>query len=166
MLTIITLKEPSNTQSLYATNHIQIIHIKYCICKYYCFHSGASLPLNVWSTAIHVIWVRDDAGLSFSCAFSRQFTACWSFRLFLVNIARFPYLSLSTSFSSIPMTYHKQFQISEPCAWDLCGELCSWIQGWMQHEGHHSDNFILNTDCSVYDSYDITHWNFLCLYCH
>jgi hypothetical protein len=33
------------------------------------------------------------------------------------------------------MMYHKQFQISQPCAPGLCGDLCSWIHEGIQHDG-------------------------------
>jgi hypothetical protein len=71
---------------------------------------------------------------------------------------------LSSSFSSISMTYHKQFQISQPCAPDLCGKLCSWIHGWIQHDGCHSYRFVIRTDRSFYDTYDITHLNFVSIF--
>jgi len=60
-------------------------------------------------------------------------------------------------FSSIRMTYRKQLWISQPCAPVLWGELCSSIHGWMLHDSHHSDRFVLSTDLSFYVFYDITH---------
>jgi hypothetical protein len=66
----------------------------------------------------------------------------------------------------ISMMYHKQFQISQPCAPGLCRELCSWIHGWIQHNGCHSDWFIMCTDCSFHDTYDITHLNFVSTFRH
>jgi len=130
------------------------------------FASRSFITSQFLISAIHAIWVRNDVALSHSRAFGRQFTACRTFHLFLVNIARLPHLSLSSSFSSISMTYHKQFQISQPCARGLCGELCSWIHGWMQHDGRRSDWFVLSTDCSFYDTYDITHLNFVSMFRH
>jgi len=79
MLTVITSKQPSYTQYLYAKNGILIIDIQYWICKYYHFHPGASLTLNFWSTSIHIIWARSNVALSYSCTFGRQFTTCRSF---------------------------------------------------------------------------------------
>ena len=55
----------------------------------------------------------------------------WFVSLVLENIARLSHDSLSSSFTSLSMTYHMQFQISQPCAPGLCGELCSWLHGWM-----------------------------------
>jgi len=126
-LTLIRSKQPLYTQWLYATNHILIIDLQYCICMYYRLHPGVLLPLNFWSTGSYTISVRNDLALSHSRAIGRQLTACRSFHQFLVNIARLPHHSLSSSFTSISMTYHKQFQISQPSAPGLCGELCSWI---------------------------------------
>jgi len=133
---------------------------------YYRLHPVVLLPLNFWSTAIYVIWERNDVALSHSCAFSRQLTACRSFRYFLANIARLPHHCLSSFFSSISMTYHKQFQISQPCARSLCGELCSWLYGWIRNDGCRSDRFVMHTDRSSDDPYDITHWNFVSTFRH
>jgi len=165
-LTLITSKQPVYTQSLYATNHIQIIDIQYCVCKYYRLHPGVLLPLYFKWTAFHTVWVRYDVALSHSSAFGWQFAACRSFHQFLVNIARLPHLALSSFFSSISMTYHKQYQISQPCAQGLSGGLCSWIHGWIRYDHHSWDRFVLNTDRSFYDTYDITHFNFVSIFRH
>jgi len=76
---LITSKQHLYTQYLYATNHIHIIDIQYCIVMYYRFHPRVLLPFNFCSTAIHPIWVRDNVALSHSCTFGRQFMACGSF---------------------------------------------------------------------------------------
>jgi hypothetical protein len=39
-----------------------------------------------------------------------------------------------------------QCQISQLCARGLCGEVCSWVHGWMSYDGRRSDWFILSTD--------------------
>jgi len=64
------------------------------------------------------------------------------------------------------MTYQTQFAISQPCAHSLCGELCSWIPGWMRHDSHHSVRFVMSTDRSFYDTYGITHSNFVSIFSH
>jgi hypothetical protein len=63
------------------------------------------------------------------------------------------------------MTYHKQFEISQQCAPGPCGELCSWIPGWIKHVGCHSDRFFMRTNRSFHDTYDITHLNFVSTLC-
>ena len=128
-LTLITFKQMSDTQKLYTMNRIHIIEIHHCVLKYYRMHQEAWLPLNFWSTDVHAIWVRDDVGKLQSCAFGRKLTACRTFHQFLVNIVRLPHLFSSSSFFSISMTYHMQCEISQPCTWSLCGELCSWKHG-------------------------------------
>jgi len=165
-LTLITSKPPLYTQLLNSTNHIPIIDIQYCVCMCYRLHPGVLLPLNFWSTAIHAIYVRDDVAISHSRAFGWQFTACRSFLWFLVNIARLPHLSLSSSFSLICMTHHMPFQLFHPCAQGPCGEVCRWIHGWMQHDGRRSGRFIMSTDHSLYDTYDITQLNFVNIFHH
>jgi hypothetical protein len=45
-LTLITLKQPLYTQSLYATNQIHSYDIHYGVCIYYCLYPGVLLPLN------------------------------------------------------------------------------------------------------------------------
>jgi hypothetical protein len=64
------------------------------------------------------------------------------------------------------MTYHRQFEISQPCTPGLCGELCSWINRWMVHDSPNAARFVLSTDCSFYVMYDITNSNFVCLFHH
>jgi len=145
-LTLLTSKQPSYIQWLYAINRLFIIDIQYCVCGYYHLHPGSLLPLNFWSTSIHIFWVRDDVAPSQLCAFRWQFTAWRSFHMFSVNIARLPHIASCSSFSSISLTYHKRFQISQPCAPGLCGELCSRPRGWIQLDRRHSVRFILGTD--------------------
>ena len=117
-------------------------------------------------SAIHAIWERNDVALAHSRAFGRQVMASRTFHQFLVNKARLPHLSLSSSFSSTSMMNHKQFQISQPCARGVCREWWSWIHGGMQHDGRRSDWFVLSTDRSFYDTYDITHLNFVTIFRH
>jgi len=52
------------------------------------------------------------------------------------------------------------------CAPGLCGELCSWIHGWIQDDGCRSDRFGVRTDHSFFDTYDITHLNFVSIFRH
>jgi len=129
-LRLISSKQPLYTQYFYATNHILIIDLQYCVCMYYHLHPGGLLPLNFWSTTIYTIWVRNGVAQSHSRDFGRQLMACRSFHYFLVNIARLPHHSSSSFFSSISMTYHKQFQISQiMCTRSVRGvmQLDTWI---------------------------------------
>jgi hypothetical protein len=111
--TLITSKQPLYTELFCAMNDIHIFDIRYCVRMYCRLHPGLLLPLNFWSTDIYTSWVRNDVALSHSRPVGRQLTACRSFHLCLVNIARLPHHSLSSSFSSISMMYHKQIQISQ-----------------------------------------------------
>jgi len=120
---------------------------------YYRMHPEALWPLNFWSTTIHMVWVMYDLALYHSHAFNRQFTACRLSHQFVINTAQLAHLSSSSSFSSISMTYHRHFSQSQSCAPGLSGELCCWMRGLMQHDGHHSDRFVLSCDCSCYDLY-------------
>jgi len=165
-LKLISSKQPVYTQWLDATIHIHILDLQYCVCMYYHLHLGALLHRKFWSTAIHTIWVRDDMAGSHYRAFGRQFAAYRLSQQFLVYIAQLLRFSISSSFSSISMTYHKQFQISQPCAWGLCGERCGWIHWWMWHDGRRLDRFVMITDCSFYDMYDITHLHFVSIFRH
>jgi len=162
-LPFITLTQPSYTHYMYATNCILIIDIQHCISEYYHLHPGSLLHHNFWSTSIQGIWARNEMALLHSCAFGRQFVARRFFHLFWVNTARLRHRCSSSFFCSMSMTYHKQFQLSQPCAPGLCWALCSWMHGWLQHNGQHSDRFLLGTDHSSYDSSDITHLNFVCI---
>jgi len=147
--TLITSKQPSYTQWLYASSHILSFEIECCVCMWYLLHPGVLLPLYFWSTAIHAILVRDDLAQSHCLAFGRHFTACRPFHHLLVNMARLPPLALFSPFSLISMTHHEQFQIFQPSARCRWGELWSWIHGWMQDDGHHWDIFVMSTDCSL-----------------
>ena len=109
-------KQPLYTQSLYATNRILIIDIRYCVSNYVRLDPEAFWPLDFWSISLHVMWLRDDVALSHSCTFSRQLMACRSFHQLLINIARLPHLSSSSSFSSISVMYHKQLST----IWTMC----------------------------------------------
>jgi len=165
-LTLITSQRPWYTHYLYAMNCILIIDIQHWVSEYHNLHPGALLHLNFWSTSIHIFWVRNDMALSHSCAFGRQYTACRSFPQFLVNIAGLPHLSSSSIFSLISMMYHNQFQLSQPCAQGQCGELCRWMHRWMQHNGRHSDRFVLGMNRSSHNSFSITHLNLVCIFGH
>jgi len=148
-----------------ATKCRVIIDNQYSISLYYHLHPEVLWLLNSWSTTTHVIWVMDDVARSSSHAFGRQFAACWSFHKFFISIAWLPHLSSSISFFSICMMYHREFQISQPWAPGLSGELCSWMHGWMHHDGRPSDRFVSSTGHSSYDPDDITYWN-VARYCH
>jgi len=73
---------------------------------------------------------------------------------------------MSSSFSAISMTYHNEFPKSQPCEPGVYGELGSWMEESMQHDSHHSDKFVLSTDRSFYNWYDITHLNFVSKFWH
>jgi len=124
-------------------------------------HPKALWHLNVWSTNAHDLWVMDDVVLSHSSTFSWQFTACRSIHSFFINIAQLPHFALCSSFSSIFMTYHKQFSKCSLCAPGLNAEWRSWMYGWMQHDGGHSYRFALRFDRSCSDWYAITDSNFV-----
>jgi hypothetical protein len=67
---------------------------------------------------------------------------------------------------SIDVTYHNQFQSFQPCARGLCGELCRWIHGEMQHDSSHWNRFVISPLRSFHDTYDITQLNFLSILRH
>jgi len=90
-------------------NHIVIIDSQFIIFLNTELHPKALWRLNVWSTDAHDLWAMDNIALSHSSAFSWQFTACRSIHSFLINIAKLPHFALCSSFSSIFLTYHKQF---------------------------------------------------------
>ena len=124
-------------------------------------HPKALGRLNVWSTDAHDLWVMDNVALSPSSAFSWQFTACRFIHSFFINIVQLPHFALCSSFSSIFMTYHKQFSKYSLCAPGLNAEWCSWIYGWMRHDGGHSYRFALRVDRSSSDWYAIADSNFV-----
>jgi len=97
------------------------------------FHPTASRPPSCWFTTVHSIWAMNDVGPSRFRGFGRQFPAYRSIHKLLTYMARLPHQSGSSSFSSISMTYDKQFSKSRPCAAGLSRELCSWMNGFMQH---------------------------------
>jgi hypothetical protein len=165
-LTIIISKQPLYTQYIYATKQTLIIDIQYCVCMCSHLHPAVVLPLNFYLTCIHAIWVREDVALSHSCAFGQQFVACRSFHGILVHIGWLPHHSLSSLAFSIEVTYHNQFQSSQPCARGLCGELCHGIHGEMQHDSSHWNRFIISPLCSFHDTYDITQLNILSIFRH
>jgi len=120
---------------------------------------------NVWSTDAHDLWAMDNVALSHSSAFSWQFTTCRSIHSFFINIAQLPHFALCSSFSSIFMTYHKQFSKCSLCAPGLNAEWRSWMYGWMHHNGGHSYRFALHIDRSFYHWYAITDSNFVSQFC-
>ena len=141
--------------------HNTIIDIQYIVSMYIHFHPNTSMTLCFWAATIHGIWAMLDIGpLRFS-AFGRQFIAYRSIYQFLIYLARLVHLSLSSSFSSISMTYHKQFSKSRPGAAVLGGELCSWMHARMPHDSHQSSGFRLRIDHYFYDSYDSIDLNFV-----
>ena len=152
-LTLLTSKQSWFTQYVYVTNLILIIVFQYCVSEYNHLHPGALLHRNFWSTSIRVIWARNNMAKSHSCVFGRHFMACRSFHYFLINIPQHPHLTSSSCFSSTSMAYHKQFQIFQLSAQGLCGELCHWMHGWMQHSSHDSDRIVLAMDRFFYHSY-------------
>jgi len=133
-----------------------IIDFQYIISMYKHLNPKSSRPLIVCSTTIHVIHEINAVVLSRSGAYCHHFTAYGTWEEFLIYIARLPHISLSGSFSSISMTYTKQFSKSRPCAPGLGGELCSCMHEGMHHDGRHSSQFAFHFHLSIYDSYDIT----------
>jgi hypothetical protein len=57
--------------------------------------------------------------------------------------------------------YNTQFQISQPCETDLCRYLRLRIHEWMQHDINRSERFSISAVRSLYDTYDISHLNFV-----
>ena len=101
-------KQPSYTESSYATNCIQVIDIQCCVSNYLCLHPEALGPLDLWPISLQVMCVTDDVALLRSCAFGWQLMPCRSFHQFLIHIARLPHRSSSSYFSSSSITYHNQ----------------------------------------------------------
>jgi len=118
--------------------------------------------INCYPRYLSEIW----RGILHSCPLAGNLRHVDHIPIFLVHMARLPDLSSSSSFSWISMMHHKQFQIFQPCARGLCGELCSWIHGWMLHDSRHSGRFFMSTDRSFYDTYEITHVNLVSISHH
>jgi len=108
-LTLNRFQPSLNVQWLYDMNQWTTIDNEWIVSMYDHLHPESSWPLNFRTTTIHVISVMDDEASEHSHTFGRQFKLCWFSRYLLINIARIPHLSWSGSFSSISMTYHKQF---------------------------------------------------------
>jgi len=136
---------------------ICIIDNQYILSADYFEHPDASLPLTIWFTTTCVIWAIDDVAILCSSTCGRQFVACRSSHYFLINIAWVSHHSWCSYFSSISMTYHKQLSKSWQWGPGLSGELCSWMHGGMQHDACHAYRIVLRSDCSFYESYDITY---------
>jgi len=128
-------------------------------------HPNTLRALNFWSTTMHVIWAMNDVALSCSSTFGRQSMAYRSIHQCSIYIGRHPHRFSSSSFPSICMTYHKQFPKSRPCAPGLNRELCTWMHGWMQHDGRRSCSSSLHIDRSFYELYDIMEFNFVNKFC-
>ena len=137
--------------------YIEIIDSQWFFSTYYFLHPNDLSPLAIWFTTSCVTWGINDVPTSRSSAFGRQWAACRPGHWFLINSAWLSHHSWSSSFSSISMTYHKQFSKSRPCWPGLSSELCIWMHGWMQHDGCHAYRFVLRFDRCFYDSYDITY---------
>jgi len=86
--------------------------------------------------------------------------ACWRWKVYKIAWLDTPIWLLTSG----PL-WLVQYSISQPYAPGLYRALCSWMRGWMQYNDHHSDRFVYRTDCSLYDSYDITHSNFVSIFC-
>jgi len=134
-----------------------IIDNRYILSAYYYLHPDALLPLTIWQTTTCVICALNNVAILHSSAVGWQFAACRSSHYLLINIAWVSHHSWSSSFSSISMTYHKQFPKPRPCGQALSGELCSWMHEGLQHDGCHACRFVLHFDRSFYDLYDITY---------
>jgi len=133
-LTSMTYKQSLDAQQLDAKMHAVVVGRQWIVSMYKYSLRKASKPLNFSSTTTHITWVINDVALSGYSTFSWQFTACRSKHHCLINIARLPHLSSSSSFSVISMTYHKQFSKCQPSAPGLCRELCCWMHNQMQHD--------------------------------
>jgi hypothetical protein len=145
---------------------MMIIDTQWIVSIYDHLHPEPSWCRNFRTTTMSDIWVMDEAARAHSWAFDWQFMECRYQSSCGTFIARLLRLSWSSSFSSISMTYHKQFSKSQSCAPGGSGELCSWTQGWIQHDGHHTDRFISLTDRFFYNAYDIMYLNFISQFRH
>ena len=105
--------------------HIAIDNTQYIVSMYTRLHRKASRSLSFWATTLHLFWVMNGVGPSCFSTFGWQLTACSSTQLFLIYIARHVHFTISSSFSSISMTYHKQISKSQPCVAGLSWELYS-----------------------------------------
>jgi len=128
-------------------------------------YAKALWQLNVWSTDAHDLWAMDNVALSHSSTFSCQFTACRSIYPFSIITAQLPHFALCISFSSIFMTYHKQFSICSLCAQGINAEWRSWMYGWIQNDHGHSHRFALCIDCPFSDWYAIPDSYFVSKFC-
>jgi len=143
--------------------HTVIIYTQYTMWMYNHLRPQALRHLTFWATTIHVICRINVVAPSQFSAFRPQFRVYGSTSQFWTYRARNTELSSSSLFSSISMTYHKQFSKPRPCAAVLIGVVCRWLHGLMQHDGCHSSGFTLNTDCTSHDSYDTADLNFFFL---
>jgi len=120
---------------------------------------------NVWSTDAHDLWAMDHVVVSHTSAFICRFTACRSIHSFFIIIAKLPHFALCSFFSSIFMTYHKQFSKCSLIAPGLNSEWRSWIYEWIQHDGEHSFRLALRIDHSFPDWYAIPDSNDVRKFC-
>ena len=102
-------QQPAYTQLSFGTNRKHVIDFWYFVSNYFHIHREALWLLDYWSICMQIMWVTDDVALSCFCHFGRQLAVCRSFHQLLINIARLPHLSSSSSSSSISMTYQMQF---------------------------------------------------------
>ena len=138
-----------------------IIDCQYIVSMYNHLHSKASRHISFWSTTIHVICAMNDIGPSQFSTSGREYTAYRFMHSFLTSMAQLSPISISSSLSSISMTYLKQFSKSRTCAASLSKKFCGSIHGLMQCDGCDSSGFGLRNDRIFYDSYDITNLNYV-----
>jgi len=137
----------------------------YTLSMNYHLNPKSSILHSFWATTIHVICTMNDVCPWHCNAFGWHFTAWKSMTLFSIYIARRPDSSGVSSFSSISMTYCKQFSIVWTCAGGLSRELCSWLHGLMQTDSCLSSGFWMCFDRSFHKLYDITDLNFVDKFC-
>jgi len=87
--------------------------------------------------------------------------ACRSFQKYLMNIAWYALFYYPAPPSQFQWPIKNNVSNSQPCAPDLCGQLCISMHRWILLHNCHWHRFVLSTDCSFYDLYDITHLNFV-----
>ena len=90
--------------------HIAIIDSQYIDSVYNHLHPKASGCLCFWATSIHIVWAMNEVGPSRVSPFGQWFTAYCSKNQILIYIAWLLRRSLFSSFSSISMTYQKEFR--------------------------------------------------------
>jgi len=114
--------------------HMVIIDRQYIVSMYNHLVPNTLRPLSFLVTTSHIICVLNDIGPSRLSTFGRQFTPNRSLLWCLKYIAWLSSRSVSSSFSSMSMTYHEQFSKSPPCTASL-SRLFTQSDAWINEAG-------------------------------